>query len=73
MATLNIWVVYDHPLDYPNNIVARRWECAPGVKITDDVVLKDTLQSMRIEMMERGLNRIQRHDRDDPKIVEVWL
>lgn len=28
MSSITLWTVYDHPRDYPNNFVARRFEGA---------------------------------------------
>jgi hypothetical protein len=66
---IEIWVIYDHPLDYPHHFVVRRWlndvpdrECG----------LFDSLREARLHV-PRGLARLPRWENDDPKIVEVWL
>jgi hypothetical protein len=66
---LNIWTVYDHPLDYPNSFVARRW--AMNVP-TADVIVSPSLDRVRASLPP-GLYRMNRNPNDDPKIVEVWI
>lgn len=70
---LTMWVVYDHPRDYPDAFVARRWEIAPGVMIaTQDAHTAATLEAVR-ERIPPGLYRINRDQNDEPQIVEVWV
>ena len=36
---ISMWVVYDHPKDYPDSYVARLWEAYPdGPKMTDSLI-----------------------------------
>jgi hypothetical protein len=68
---LEMWVVYDHPLDFPNVFVARRWE---GVTPTGQVLVNVNLTELRHQIRARGdFIRWTRADDDDPKILEVWL
>jgi hypothetical protein len=70
---LSIWTVYDHPRDYPNSWVARRFEISnKGVGITREMFLADTLEELRV-LLPVGLVRLNRQASDDPKIVETWL
>lgn len=68
---LTIWVVYDHPLDYPDKFVARAWigeEPTASIMIADDIEkLRDVLQ------LEMGLVKLMPSPEDDPKILETWL
>ena len=67
------WVVYDHPLDYPDKFVARRWDIYVGVlSATDDLHLAETLDEARL-LIPPGLYRLARFEDDDPCIVEIWL
>lgn len=68
--TLNIWVVYDHPTDYPDHFVARRFELD---RATQDVLMSGNVNSIRRYLQEQGLTCIPRSNSDDPKIVECWL
>ena len=70
---LSIWVIYDHPTDYPNSFVARRWECANLPHATTDTIAENKLVDLRNEFMRRGLVIIPRHPHDDPKILETWV
>ncbi len=67
---LNMFVVYDHPKDYPAHFVVRRFEYD---RPTDDVQLFASLHDLRLMMMYRGLSCLTRNPEDDPVIVETWL
>jgi hypothetical protein len=70
---LHIWTVYDHPTDQPDCYVARLWIIGDGqIKSSNDMFTADTLDELR-RLLPPGLNRLDRFDQDDPKIVEVWL
>ena len=67
------WVVYDHPRDYPDVFVMRRWKILDGVVLaTDEVKTAATLKEIRA-LVPPGLYRLSRFEDDDPCIVEVWL
>ena len=75
MSALAIWTVYDHPLDYPNDFVARRFEIgAGGHRPTASIIVAPDLETLRrIFLTEMHLTCLARHPADDPKIVECWL
>jgi hypothetical protein len=70
---MEIWVLYDHPQDYPDSYVARKfWVDVP----TAEIVISDSLQDLRhiVKSVEqRELTLIERSDCDAPCIVECWL
>jgi hypothetical protein len=69
------WVVYDHPSDYPENFVVRRWEIfnqRPYFRPTGDVVLATTIEEARRSIPWDRI-RFSRSPEDDPKIVEIWM
>jgi hypothetical protein len=71
---LSMWVVYDHPTDYPTEYVARRHEVvAGGSRPTNEAMASRDLDMLRDELAGRGLVMLQRMDGDDPKIMETWL
>lgn len=67
---LAIWVIYDHPTDWPNHFVARRWV---DERPTEDMVLAFDLDRLREFLAEHGFVCLARMEGDDPKIVETWL
>jgi hypothetical protein len=69
---LPIWVVYDHPTDFPNAFVARLWI---GLEATAEVLISDSLDEVRAMVAARypGAVCVARADGDDPKILETWL
>jgi hypothetical protein len=69
---LPMWVVYDHPRDYPYHYVARMHLTLPGPKPTDHIILAKDLDALRDDLPP-GLTRLARQPDDDPKIIEVWL
>ena len=70
--SLSMWVIYDHPKDFPDGFIARRHEATrTGPHPTDDI--KTAASLLRRELASQGLTRLTRDPDDDPKIVEVWL
>lgn len=72
---LSIWTLYDRPIDMPEYYVARRFEVKAGGEggPTFDYIRDSDLERLRSEMKNRGLYRILRDPRDDPKIIESWV
>lgn len=68
---LSIWVIYDHPIDYPHCYVARCWI---GEEKTDSVIISTDIEKIRdVLEFEMGLAKMLPMEGDDPKIVETWL
>lgn len=67
--SFEIWTVYDHPADWPDWFVARKWVLDTP---TGEVKLARSLDGVR-RMLPRGLVRMGRFEGDDPVIVEIWL
>lgn len=69
---LPMWVVYDHPTDYPDRLVARYWD---GTRPTATILTDHDLVSLRHKIRAEGpdLIRFMRAPEDDPKILEVWV
>jgi hypothetical protein len=71
---LPIWVVYDHPSDYPEQYVARQHIVSgDGDRPTGSFVATKVLDDIRELMIKLGLVCITRSDEDDPVILETWL
>lgn len=66
---LPIWTVYAHPLDYPDDYVARLWLNADR---TDTMLTAPTLAGLQA-LLPPGLYRMARQEQDDPVIVEIWM
>lgn len=70
---LPTWVIYDHPKDFPEYFVARKWMIREGGPEPTEIMFKDTnLERMRSSLPD-GLIRIPRYDGDDPAIIESWI
>jgi hypothetical protein len=66
---LSMWTIYDHPSDFPDSYVARRFEYDQP---TSDMIVGE-LDQMRKAFLRAGLICMTRDQKDDPKIVETWL
>lgn len=65
---LELWTVYDSPVDLPGRFVARKWLNQP----TNELLQDKTLEGLR-GRLPQGLTRLERSPQDDPKIVETWI
>lgn len=73
---LIIYVIYDHPKDYPDKFVMKRDIIGgkSGVRRDPDFIeLSDKLEDLRTIAYNHGLFRMRRHEMDDPCIIECWL
>ena len=71
--TMLQWVIYDHPRDYPDKFVLRRWNIVANRVIpTDEIAFAKTLPEIRAKV-PKHLYCMARFADDDPCIVEVWL
>lgn len=72
-AELAMWVIYERPIDYPDDFVLRRHVVGPGT-VTPDARMycAPTLDEIRL-MLPSGLVCIGRSESDEPQIVETWL
>jgi len=70
---MDLYTIYDHPKDYPDKIVVRRWFIGRG-KTEDKGVwcLAKTLEEAR-ESLPEGLVNISRYSEDDYGIIESWV
>lgn len=67
--TLPIWVIYRHHRDFPAHYVARCWHMDT---LTEKYLIGRDLDAVR-DLLPEGLVQLDRSDKDDPTIVEVWL
>ncbi len=73
--SMPMWVIYDHPSDYPDSYVAREHLVEEtGSRPTENVVMSNSLELLRTMMLTQlRLTCLDRHPEDDPKIVETWV
>lgn len=74
--SLSIYTVYDHPLDYPDSYVVRRWnvvgeDVVPDLKVL--IVSKDLETIREMLVVQMGLTLIPRMLIDDSKILETYI
>lgn len=73
--SVSLWVIYDHPSDYPGHFVVRRWEVVGGVPVPlpeSQCGLAESLENAR-GFVPGGAVNLGRSDGDDSVIVEVWI
>ena len=74
-TTLDMWVIYERPRDYPMSYVVRRWVIGakPGEPMpTDEFRTAPTLEGAR-NCVPGYCVRLERDPRDEPQIVECWI
>jgi hypothetical protein len=70
---LDMYVVYDHPTDFPNHFVVRHWIIGAGsAKPTDRCVIGKTLDEVRTAIPAYYV-RLERSPEDEPQILESWV
>lgn len=71
---LVMFIVYDHPADFPNEFVCRRCYPAAGAVVFDPELFArgNTLDKVRARI-PAGAVRLERSPEDDPVIVETWF
>lgn len=72
---MEMWVIYDHPLDYPDCFIARRWivtRHSVTPEATEEIFTSTNLNELRLKLPS-GFIRTERAIADDPKIIETWI
>lgn len=72
-ARLPMWVIYDHPSDYPDSFVARLHFTLPQPELTVLLMVSPNLQALQLSFAAAGLTPIARSVEDDSVIIESWL
>ncbi len=63
---LELWTIYDSPIDLPGSFVARKWVLD---KPTSELLQDKTLDGLRAKL----LHCMPRSPGDEPQIVETWI
>ena len=73
-TSLTIWVIYEHPRDYPEGYVLRaQFAMDDGTVQSDEVVwVADHPDKLRA-IVPLGLVRMERSPGDNPVILETWI
>jgi hypothetical protein len=66
---MEIYVIYDHPSDYPNDFVCVLWRDKERVNVAGTA---KTLEGAR-KFVPNGFMYFPPYRKDDPKIVETWI
>lgn len=71
---MSMWSLYDHPSDFPNSYIARRWEIrGDGHFPTGDMLISADLEGLENQLERMGLVKLMRMEGDDPVIMSTWL
>lgn len=73
---LHLWVLYQHPTDYPDGYVLRAQAAMRDgtIATASNALAAKTLEELRsIARDVWQLHCLPRHDDDDPCIVECWI
>lgn len=66
---IRVWTIYDHPEDYPDSFIARKFlNNSP----TDDIIVSDNLANIEQELEDMGYCELPVHE-PNPQIVSVWM
>jgi hypothetical protein len=73
--TLAIYVIYDHPKDFPNTYVAKRDWIMSGrvVRDTAFILVSPNVEQLRDIFKQNGLTKLPRDPNDVPVILEYWI
>ena len=63
-ASTEMWVIYEHPRDYPNGYVLRRWKCGRAAEPDAVAIFADDLLAARAQV-PLGKYRLPRFPSDD--------
>ena len=70
---LEMWVIYDHPSDYPDGFTVRKHVVGMGIHApTNEMFVAPTLDEARA-LLPQGLFCLGRRPADDPVIIETWV
>ncbi len=69
---LTMFVIYDHPKDYPDFVVMREWHVHAGKAEPGAVIVQHDIEACRRHLPNGAIN-IGRQPGDDPVIIEVWV
>lgn len=72
MTTLSQYTIYDHPRDYPEGFVVRRWDISADGPVAGQAQTAPTLEAARAKIPV-GLVCMVPSAGDDPVIVETWI
>lgn len=73
-VSMEMWVLYDHPKDFPKHFVARKWSVMGGeLQPTNQVIASEDADQIRKVLRDNGLARVEESGQKDPKIMETWL
>lgn len=70
-ALWTVYVIYEHPRDFPNSCVCRVWrDGKPDQGLP--WLIGPTVEDLRL-LLPPSLTRFDRDPDDDPAIAEIWI
>jgi hypothetical protein len=75
--TMYTYTIYDHPSEFPNDFVVRRFTIVrtSPIPVPDETIFYKShdLKEIRMKMYRMGLTRIVRDPSDPPRVLETWI
>ncbi len=68
-----VYAVYDHPLDFPDDFVVRKFSTSTNEPDKELTVKSKSLVEIHQELTKMKLVYIGRMQNDDPVIIECWI
>ncbi len=67
---LEIWVIFNRPLDYPNGLIARKFL---NDRPTNEYIIGQNLNELRKLFRKKGLVAISKSSDDPISLIESWI
>lgn len=72
-ASLDVYVVYSRPADYPQDVVVRRWSVSAKGTVPRELLGRAATLDEARKFLPAGSYRIPPQPGEDAAIVEVWI
>jgi hypothetical protein len=77
-GVIDMWTLYDHPADYPDGYIARKFEVSADGPVATLETLRTVGNANGLELMREafglaGYIALVRCQRDDSHIIETWV
>ena len=67
---LEIWAIFNRPLDYPNGLIARKFL---NDRPTNEYIIGQNLNELRKLFRKKGLVAISKSSDDPISLIESWI
>ena len=72
-TTMYLWTIYNKPIDYPDNVIVRKFAIVDGsIYMTGEMYICNSVDEAR-SMVPKDRVCIPRDPVDEPQIIETWI